>query len=430
MAVAVAMVTRKTTHSRFFRSPWTDRACRRGIPSPPHPPLAARARTVQHECARPPGVDTCSGEALVYSRRVTASAPAQVCVLYLGGTIGMVPNDDGHFVPAPGFLGTYLAGLDEIRSGNLPSYDLVELSPLLDSADVGPAEWVKVAEEIVARYSKYDGFVIVHGTDTMAYTASALSFLLRGLGKPVVMTGAQLSVAHPRSDGREHVLTSLIIAGTLAIPEVSIYFGRQLLRGNRTQKVHNQNFVAFDSGNLPPLAQLGASIVRNDPLIRAPGAGLAARLHLPNDPRVMAIRIFPGMTAQMLNDTLATSPHALVLETYGVGNVPCRDPSFLAVLEAMIRDHNLIVVNCSQCHGGYVRPSTYRTGASLAQIGVRSGADMTPEAALTKLYCLLAQGHSAAEVRALIGTDLAGELTEQLTEQRTEQRTEQPRGPQ
>lgn len=337
--------------------------------------------------------------------------PTKVCVLHVGGTIGMTLTDEGHFAPESGFLHNYLRGLMELRSPELPQFDFVELSPLLDSADLGPHDWVRIASEIVARYDEYVGFVVVHGTDTMAYTASALSFLLEGLSKPVVLTGAQLSVVHPRSDGREHLLTSLIVAGRLEIPEVSICFGRKVLRGNRAQKVHNQDFVAFDSGNLEPLALIGATIVENRRVIRPPGHGRLASIALRSDPKVVALRLFPGLGADLLEHLLDPTPDGLVLETYGVGNAPSRDERFLDVLDAAISQRGMVAINCSQCHGGFVRADTYRTGAGLARVGVHSGADMTPEAALTKLYCLLAKHDDSERVGELMAADLAGELT-------------------
>ncbi|TPV94911.1 MAG: asparaginase [Myxococcales bacterium FL481] len=338
-------------------------------------------------------------------------AAVKVCVIHVGGTIGMTLTESGHFAPQPGFLGEYLRGLTELRSPELPEFEFVELPPLLDSADLGPQDWLRIAEAIIERYDEYAGFVVVHGTDTMAYSASALSFLLDGLSKPVVLTGAQLSVVHPRSDGREHLLTSLIVAGSLDIPEVSICFGRRVLRGNRAQKVHNQDFVAFDSGNLEPLASVGARIVQNRRTIRPPGSGRLRPINLPRDPKVVSLRLFPGLGAELLEHLLEPTPDGLVLETYGVGNAPVRDGAFLAVLERAIFERQLVVVNCSQCHGGFVQPETYATGAALARVGVRSGADMTPEAALTKLYCLLAKYDDIEHVSRLVGEDLAGELT-------------------
>lgn len=333
----------------------------------------------------------------------------KVCVLHVGGTIGMVRGDEG-FGPATGYLEAYLAAMKELERAEAPAYTLKVLPPLLDSADMQPSDWVRIARVIVDEYDAFDGFVVVHGTDTLAYTASALSFLLPGLSKPVILTGAQISLTELRSDGREHLITSIQMAGTLAIPEVCIYFGQRLLRGNRAQKVHNDHFAAFDSGNLPALATVGVGIDVRTELVRAAGKGIPKAMNLTSQPTVAAVRIFPGLQASMLKTMIAAPLAGLVLETYGAGNAPTRDHALLDVLtEATAR--GVVVVNASQCHGGRVRQGLYQTSSSLTRAGVVSGHDMTPEAALTKLYCLLASGLSPAEVRVRMEQDLAGELT-------------------
>jgi L-asparaginase len=338
------------------------------------------------------------------------SARARVCVLHVGGTIGMVRTARG-YEPQPGFLQGYIAAMPEMQRPELPAHDVISLEPLLDSADMAPEDWGRIATAIVARYEEYAGFVVVHGTDTMAYTASALSFLLPNLRKPVILTGSQLSLESVRSDGREHIITAILLAGTLAVPEVCIYFASRLLRGNRAQKIHNHDFVAFDSGNLPPLATIGVSVDLAGHLVRAPGSGPLVAPVLTCRPEVAALRLFPGIGVRMLEQLLAPPMQGLVLETYGVGNAPSRDPALLAAITAATRpERDVVIVNCSQCHGGSVRQTLYSTGAALARCGVISGRDMTPEAALTKLYCLLAAGLTPAEVRARMQQDLAGEL--------------------
>lgn len=323
----------------------------------------------------------------------------------------MVRQGSG-YAPKPGFLQDYMAGMPELRQAEVPAHEVVVLEPLLDSADMAPADWVRIAAAIAARYDDYAGFVVVHGTDTMAYTASALSFLLPNLSKPVILTGSQLSLEHVRSDGREHVITAILLAGTLDVPEVCIYFASRLLRGNRAQKIHNNEFMAFSSGNLPPLAVVGARVEVARHLVRPPGSGRATPIALPCRPEVAAVRLFPGIDARMMTQLLAPPMRGVVLETYGVGNAPSRDPELLAsVSAATAAPREVVVVNCSQCHGGSVRQDLYSTGAALARCGVVSGHDMTPEAALTKLYCLLAAGLPPAEVRARVEQDLAGELT-------------------
>jgi len=333
---------------------------------------------------------------------------ARVLVLHVGGTIGMVHGHEG-FGPSAGFLEAYLDSMPELARADMPEHTLAVLDPLLDSADMTPDDWVRIARVITSRYAEFDGFVVVHGTDTLAYTASALSFLLPGLGKPVVLTGSQLSLTDPRSDGREHLVTSILLAGTTRIAEVCIYFAQRLLRGNRAQKVHNDRFAAFDSGNFPALAHAGTVIDVRQALVMEPGRGLA-QVELPRRPEVAALRIFPGIQARIIDKVVEAPLEGLVLETYGAGNAPARDTGLLDALERATQ-RGVVIVNCSQCHGGRVRQGLYQTSSALARVGVVSGHDMTPEAALTKLYCLLASGLDAATVRMQMEQDLAGELT-------------------
>lgn len=321
----------------------------------------------------------------------------------------MVAGPKG-LVPSREFVEAYLHGMSDLSGEALPAFDLFAVEPLLDSADLRPADWVRIADAVVRRYHDYDGFVVLHGTDTMAYSTSAVSFLLPGLGKPVVFTGAQLPLSDVRSDGREHLVTSLLLAADGGIPEVSLYFGGVLLRGNRAQKVHSNHFVAFASGALPPLARVGVQIEVARHLVRPAGPGVPVDVTLPRAPEVVAVRLFPGITARMLRQLMAPPVEGVVLEAYGAGTFPTQDPDLLAAVREAV-DRGVVVVTTSQVHAGRVAPSRYGTGAALADAGAASAHDLTPEAALTKLYVLLAHGAPAADVRRRLVEDVVGELT-------------------
>lgn len=335
----------------------------------------------------------------------------RVYIAYTGGTIGMARRDDGSYAPAPGYLAELMAALPELRDPRAPAYTVREYEQLRDSATMAPADWTAMAEDIAARYGDYDGFVVLHGTDTMAYTASALAFMLRGLGKPVVLTGAQIPLCEVRSDGRENLITALLIAAHEPIPEVCLSFGSRLLRGCRAVKVNASGLDAFESPNFPPLAQIGIAIDLDRRLLLPPPAADAPLSVQPiGDVRIGALRLFPGISAQMVAAVLAPL-QGLVLETYGSGNGPANDPAFLAALaEASAR--GVVVVNCTQCLRGRVDQAAYAAGASLAAAGVVGGHDLTAEAALAKLYYLFSAGHGPEAARELMGRSLRGELTE------------------
>jgi lysophospholipase len=344
----------------------------------------------------------------------------RILVLYTGGTIGMQRGPRG-WEPAPGFLGERLAlgepfhapgkprfTMPTSKWGRVLEYDILEYDPLLDSSNMGPDEWIRIADDIADHDDEYDAFVVLHGTDTMAYTASALSFMLENLRKPVILTGSQIPLAEIRNDAIDNLLGALTIAGHFDIPEVGLYFRNKLLRGNRTQKMDSSGFDAFDSGNYPPLAEVGVDIaVRWDAIRPVPEAPLRVVPFVQRN--VGALRIFPGITADTLRQVLAPPLQGLVLETYGSGNAPDRRKDVLtAVREAV--DRGVVIVNCTQCHKGTVT-ADYAAGAALVDAGVVGGFDMTPEAALTKLSWLLGQGLPVDEIRRLIATDLRGELT-------------------
>ncbi len=314
------------------------------------------------------------------------------------------------YAPSAGYLAELLARMPELSDPSLPSVELVEFAPLLDSADMVPSDWSRIAAEIARRHDEVDGVVVLHGTDTMAFTASALSFMLEGLAKPVIVTGSQVPLAELRSDARENLIASLQVAAMPGLHEVCVYFSGRLLRGNRVTKVSATGFDAFESPNEAPLATVGVDIALRQGAARPARPGRLAVREL-RDVTVAAVRLFPGVSARFMAHVLQEPLEGLVLETYGAGNAPTRDPRLLAELAAAVA-RGVVVVNTTQCLRGRVDMRGYATGTALAEAGVTGGADMTPEAALTKLIYLLGSGMAPDEARAAMARDLRGELTE------------------
>lgn len=336
--------------------------------------------------------------------------PKRVYIAYTGGTIGMQQTSEG-YAPTSGYLAERLSAIEELRHPAIPEYTIHEYDPLLDSSNMTPAHWLQIAEDIAAHYDAFDGFVVLHGTDTMAYTASVLPFLLGGTGKPVVVTGSQVPLCEVRNDARDNLITALLIAARFTIPEVVLSFGGRLLRGNRTVKIDADGFDAFASPNFPPLGQVGIDItLRRDLVLPVPDGEHQPDPRLESWPRVGTLRLFPGISADWVEAVLRPPLAGLVLESYGVGNGPTGDARFLAAL-ADASARGVVIVNCSQCLKGRVSQSSYATGSALAAAGVISGFDLTTEAALAKLFCLLGRNLPPERVKALMQTDLFGELT-------------------
>lgn len=334
-----------------------------------------------------------------------------VLIVYTGGTFGMTYDPEGVLIPFD--FGLILEHLPTLKNLAL-QLTVVSFENPIDSSNVDPAHWRLLGRIIYENYPDHDGFVVLHGTDTMAYTASALSFMLSGLNKPVIFTGAQLPITEPRSDARENLITALELAsarsgGKPLVPEVCIYFDYQLLRGNRSKKVESMQFDAFDSGNYPPLAKAGVKIDYDFSAIR-PHEDTPLILRTKIDTRISILKLFPGITAATIDAILGTEGlRAVILETYGSGNAPTSE-SLLRSLSSAIRK-GIIVLNISQCPGGTVTQGRYETSRELQQIGVISGADMTTEAAVTKLMLLLGE-YGPEEAKKMVSLSLAGELTD------------------
>ena len=309
--------------------------------------------------------------------------------------------------------------LDEVPELGKFAYkiDSYTFDPIIDSSDVEPALWVSLVRLIEERYDEYDGFVILHGTDTMAYSASTLSFMIEGLTKPVIFTGSQLPIGTPRTDGKENLISSVEIAaakdeeGHPLVPEVCICFDNVLIRGNRSRKFNSDNFRAFRSEDYPPLAEAGISIRYNTGLIRRPKSWNERPLfHKKLDTRVSILKIHPGITPSVVRDILlGKDTRAVILETYGAGNAPSKEWFLSTVREAS--ESGKIILNVTQCLAGKVNMDIYATGKNLKAAGVINGYDSTTESALGKLFYLLGVFDTNDEVKAGLEMDLRGEIS-------------------
>jgi L-asparaginase len=295
--------------------------------------------------------------------------------------------------------------------------DSYTFDPLIDSSDVEPSSWKTLVQIIEDKYDDYDGFVILHGTDTMAYSASALSFMTEGLTKPIIFTGSQLPIGVPRTDGKENLISAVEIAaakdeeGHAMAPEVCICFDNVLMRGNRTTKINSSNFRAFRSENLPPLAEAGISIRYNDDLIIKPeNWEKKPKFHKNIDTRVAILKIHPGITPQVVRDILCSQDsRAVIIETYGAGNAPSRGWFINLVKEAA--EMGKVLLNVTQCIAGSVDMDIYATGKCLKEAGVLNGYDCTTEGALAKLFHLLGQHENNSIVKSSIEKNLRGEIS-------------------
>lgn len=338
-----------------------------------------------------------------------------ILVLLTGGTITMVRNhQSGALHPAD--VDTFKAFVPELFAGEV-EVEMYPFNPLIDSSDICPDNWVKMATAVADNYNKYDGFVVLHGTDTMSYSASALSFMLENLGKPVVFTGSQLPVGVLRSDAKENLLSAIEIAaaedatGKPMVPEVTIYFEGSLFRANRTTKKNAEHFEAFDSYNYPSLAKIGVHIQYRPNFIRYPQSKMPLFTHLLTCTDVAILKLFPGINEAVVRAVLNTHGlRGVVLETYGSGNAPSAQWLYQALKEAT--DRGVIIVNKTQCSMGSVNMGQYEVARNLLKAGVLSGYDITTEALLTKMMTLFGEIPDDTEkVKQLLSRPICGEMT-------------------
>ena len=338
---------------------------------------------------------------------------ASILIIYTGGTIGM-REDPVTKSLAPMKFGMLL---DEIPELSKLGYTIssITFNPPIDSSNITPAIWAQLARTIQKNYTKYDGFVILHGTDTMSYTASALSYMFENLDKSIIMTGSQLPIDVLRTDGKENIITSVQIAaakkeGKPIVPEVCIYFDSQLFRGNRTTKKDSAQFSAFASYNYPALARAGVDIVYNYERINYPQNNGVLKINTTVDDRVIILKIFPGLNRHYFENILEmVDLRGVVLESYGSGNMPTTGWLLSAIKKAARR--GVILMNVSQCPGGKVVMGHYETSIALQKAGVISGGDSTVEAAVTKLMFLLGQNLSPEEIKYYLSNNLKGEIS-------------------
>ena len=346
---------------------------------------------------------------------ISAKEKSSLLLIYTGGTIGM-KEDPSIQALRPFDFSQILAEVPELRKFAY-KIDSYTFAPLIDSSDVEPSNWKKLVQIIEEKYDIYDGFVILHGTDTMAYSASALSFMIEGLTKPIIFTGSQLPIGVPRTDGKENLISAVEIAaakdvdGHALAPEVCICFDNVLMRGNRTTKINSSNFRAFRSENLPPLAEAGISIRYNNDLIIKPACWeKRPTFHKDIDTRVAILKIHPGITPQVVKDILCSQDsRAVIIETYGAGNAPSKGWFINLVKEAS--EMGKILLNVTQCIAGSVDMDIYATGKCLKDAGVLNGYDCTTEGALAKLFHLLGQHADNSIVKLSVENNLRGEIS-------------------
>ncbi|MDY3846250.1 MAG: asparaginase [Eubacteriales bacterium] len=338
----------------------------------------------------------------------------KILIIHTGGTIGMIKTESG-YAPKKGYLPTVMERMEDLYSSCMPIWDIIELDLLLDSSNVTVNEWNIIASMINEKYKSYDGFVILHGTDTMAYTASALSFMLEGLNKPVILTGSQIPFSEIRSDARDNLITSMLIAADGIAREVCLYFGGRLMRGNRSTKMSADRLIAFSSPNYPDLAVAGIDIKYGEAFTSAcndikNSDKKQLTLHTFKEIPIGVLKIFPGIQFSLFESIMTDKLRGIVLETFGAGNIPGDGQELLAIIKRAFTAGTVITV-CSQCPQGTVSLGTYEASSMLKAHGAVSGYDMTTEAAVAKLYYLFSCGYTTQKIKELMETNLCGEIT-------------------
>ena len=337
----------------------------------------------------------------------------KILLIYTGGTIGMMKDFETGALKAFNFS-KLLQRIPELKQLDCEIKTISFKNPI-DSSNISPEKWDKMAEIIQDNYAIYDGFVILHGSDTMSYSASALSFMLENLSKPVIFTGSQLPIGDLRTDAKENLITAIQIASLQVknkpvIQEVGLYFEYKLYRGNRTTKINAEHFNAFTSPNYPALAESGVNLKVQQHLFLPPKSGKELLVHKNLDQNVFILKLFPGINEMVLKAIIHTpNLKGIVIETYGAGNAPT-DKWFIDVLQEAIH-LGIHVVNVTQCSGGSVNMGQYETSTELKKLGIISGKDITTEAAITKLMYLLAQNVAASSFKTIFETSLRGEMS-------------------
>jgi len=331
---------------------------------------------------------------------------SKILIINTGGTIGMTKSENG-YAPNLEKFHENLNKIPELVDGVICSWDIYDMDPLLDSSNMMVEDWNQIGEIIRDNYEKYAGFVVLHGTDTMAYTASALSFMLENLGKPVIITGSQIPICEIRSDGKDNLIAAMIIAAEGKVNEVCIYFREELLRGNRAVKFSADGFMAFKSPNVPALAESGISINYNEALLLPKPKEAFAFQKLESIP-IGVIKVFPGIQFDLFSNIMTESLKGVVIETFGAGNIPSSANLLLPIIEKAFRNGTVVTV-CTQCPQGTVLLGTYETSNALKKAGAVSGKDMTTEAAIAKMYYLFSKGYNIETICRLMETNLRGE---------------------